>query len=127
MFERGVNGQKDEGRVNVREHQDDSEGAVEKETDWDQRDVVDMKEMQKGRMMLEKFLEPEQAAGDVSELQDSVEHAVAAKDGLPGVAADKIAGPERNDYELVEQIFPFGGVERQVIRERVAQKERETA
>src|SRR6266436_5892878 len=50
VLERGIDGKENEGRIDVREHEDHSEGAIEKETD--------------------RFV------GDVEILEKSVEHAV---------------------------------------------------
>lgn len=98
MLERGIDGKKNERCVDVREHEHDSEGAVEKEAD--------------------RFV------GDVQVLEKAVEHAVAAENRFPGVAADQIADPERDDHELIEEFFARTGVEGEEVRERVAEEER---
>ena len=79
VLERGVNRKKDEWRVDVGEHQDDGEGAVEEKADGLVREM--------------------------QILEEAVEHAVAAENCFPGVAADQIADPQRHDDELIEQIL----------------------
>ena len=98
VFERGVDREENERSVDVREHEDHGEGAVEKEA--------------------ERF------AGDVEVLKEAVEDAFAAEDGFPGVTANQVADPERDDDELVEEFFAGAGVERNEIRERVAEEDR---
>ena len=60
---------------------------------------------------------------DVEILQEAVEDAVAAKNGFPGVAADEVANPERDNHELIEKLFARAGMEREVIGERVSEEE----
>ena len=79
--------------------EDDGEGAVEEKTDG--------------------------SAGDVEVLEEAVEDAVGAENGFPGVAADEIADPERNDDELIEKIFANARVEGHEVGERIAERERE--
>ena len=98
VFERRVDGKKNERRVNVRQHEDDGEWAVEKEAD--------------------------RVVREVQILQKAVEHAVAAENRFPSVTANQIADPERNDDELIEEFFARAGVERQKIGERIAEEER---
>ena len=47
---------------------------------------------------------------DVQVLEKAVEDSVAAEDGFPGVAADEIADPQRNDDQLIEQFFAWAGL-----------------
>jgi hypothetical protein len=96
VLERGIDGKEYERRIDVREHEDHSEGAVEKETDG--------------------------FVGDVEILEKTVEHAVAAENGFPGVAAYQIADPERDNHELVEEFLARAGVEGKIVRERIAEK-----
>ena len=98
VFERRVDGKKNKRRVDVREHENYGERAVEKNADGFVRDV--------------------------QILQEAIEDAVAAENGFPGVAANEIADPQRDDDELVEQFFARAGVEGEEIRERVAEQER---
>src|SRR5712672_2878041 len=98
MLERSVDGKKDERRVDVREHEDNGKGAIEKEADWFVRDA----------QILEK----------------AVEHAIAAEDGFPGVTADEIADPQRHDHKLIEEFLARTGVEGEIVRERVAEEQR---
>ena len=79
VFERSVDRQENERRVDVSQHYDDGERAVEQSADGLVRDV-------------EIF-------------QKSVEDAVAAENRFPGIAAYEIAHPERNYHELIEQLF----------------------
>ena len=81
----------------MREHEDDGEGAVEQEAD--------------------------RRVGDVEILQEAVEDAVAAEDCFPGVAANEIADPERDDDELIEEFFACACMERQVVGERIAEQQ----
>jgi len=98
VLERSVDGKKDKGRVDVREHEDDGERAVE----------------QSGQRLV----------CDVEILQEAVQHTVCTKDGFPRVTADEIADPQWDDHELVEKFFARAGVEGEEIRERKAEKER---
>src|SRR6202034_69968 len=98
-FQCGVDRQENEGRVNVCEHHDDGEGAVQQKAD---------------RLVRE-----------VPILQEGVEHAVAAENCFPCVAAHQITHPERDDHKLIEEFFANSRVERQVVRQRVAQEQRE--
>ncbi len=77
------------------EHDNDGQGAVEKCRDW--------------------------AVGDVQILQKAVEDTVGAENGFPGIAANEIADPERDDDQLVEEFFARAGVEGQEISERVTE------
>jgi len=97
VLEGGVNGEKDKGRVDVSEHEDDGEWAVEEERD-----------------------------GFVSEmkiLEEAVENAFAAENGFPGVAADEIADPQGHDDELVEEFLAAAGMKREVVGERIAEEQ----
>jgi hypothetical protein len=98
MFERGVQREENEGRVNVGEHEDDGEGAVEEEADG--------------------------LAGDVEVLKKTVEDAVGAEDGLPGIASDEVADPQRNDNKLIEKLLAYTSVERHVVGKGIAKEER---
>ena len=99
VFEGSVQREKNERRVDVRESEDDRERAIEKKTDG--------------------------SAGDVEVLQEAVEDAVGAENGFPGVAADEIADPERDDDKLIEKIFANARVEGHEVGERIAEQERE--
>src|SRR5579864_929608 len=99
VFERRVDGEEDERRVDVREDEDDRERAVEEKADRFMRDV--------------KILEK------------TVEDAVAAKDGFPRIAANEIADPEWNDDELIEEFFACAGMEGEIVRKRIAEEERQ--
>ena len=57
-------------------------------------------------------------------MQEAVEHAVAAENGFPGVAANEIADPQRDDDELIEDFFARAGVERKIVGERIAEQQR---
>src|SRR5215471_5607786 len=92
-------GRKTKRRVDVGAHEDDGEGAVEKEADG--------------------------LFGDVKILQETVENAVGAENGLPGVSANEIADPERNDDELIEEFLPDAGFERHEIGQRIAEEQGE--
>src|SRR4029077_1630424 len=97
MLQRRIDGKKNKRRIDVRKHQDHGEGTVEKEAD--------------------RF------ARDVQILQQAVKHAVAAKNGLPGVAANKIADPQRYDHQLIQKFLARTCVERKIVGKRVAEKE----
>jgi len=97
VLEGGVDGEKNERRVNVREHEDDGEGTVEEERD--------------------RFV------GEMKILEEAVEDAFAAENGFPGVAADEIADPQGNDDKLVEQFLAGAGMKRKVVGERVAEEQ----
>ena len=99
MFKRCVNGQEGEWRIDVRERENDGEWTVQKKLN---RPVC-----------------------DVQILQKSVQHAVASENRFPRVTADQITGPQRNDYELVEQILALRRVERKVVSERIAEQQRQ--
>jgi len=99
IFKGGVNRKKNERCVDVREHQNDREWTVEEKFEW--------------------------RVGDVKILQRAVENAVAAENGFPGVAADEVADPERDDDELIEKFFASPGAEGKIVRERIAEEERE--
>ncbi len=58
-------------------------------------------------------------------MEQTVQHAVVPQNCFPGIAANQVTGPQRDDDELVEQFFAFGGVKRQVIRQRVAEQQHE--
>src|SRR5205085_1658824 len=98
VFERGVNGQKDKRRVDMREHKHDGERAIKKKTNGSGRDR--------------------------KKWQKAIKHAVAAKDGFPGVAADQIADPQRHDHELIKELLALPGVKSQIVSKRIAEKER---
>jgi len=93
VFERSIERQEDERRVDVREGEDNGEGAVEEEADW--------------------------LVGDVEILQKAVEDAVGAENGFPGLPADEIADRQRNNDQLVEKFFARTGVKGHVVGERV--------
>src|SRR5690348_18491355 len=57
-------------------------------------------------------------------LQETVQYAVAAENGFPGVPAHKIADPQRYDDELIEKLLSCAGVKSQVVRKGIAEKER---
>ncbi len=57
-------------------------------------------------------------------LQETVEHALAAEDGFPRVAAHEIADPQGNDHKLVEKLLARTGVERDEKGERIAEEHR---
>src|SRR3981081_542812 len=76
VLKRGVDRKKDEWRVDVREHEDNGKGTVEKKAD--------------------RF------AREVQILEKAVEHAIAAQDGFPGVTANEVADPQRHDHELIQ-------------------------
>src|SRR2546428_74997 len=94
VLERGVDGKKRKRRVDVCEHENDRERAVEEE------DNGFVREMQ----VLEK----------------TVEDPVAAKNGFPGVTPDEIADPQRHDDKLVEKFLAGMGVKGQVVSKGVA-------
>src|SRR2546429_8160955 len=71
MFESSIDGQKNKRGVDVREHQHDGERAV--------KEVAN------------------RLAGEVQILQEAIQHAVAAKNGFPSIAAHKVADPKRHD------------------------------
>jgi len=98
VLKRSIDGKKDERGVDVGEHEDDGERAIEKGGEW--------------------------FVGDVEKLQRAVEDTVRAEDGFPRVAADKITDPERDDDELIEKFFAGAGVEGEEVSERVAEKKR---
>ena len=95
VLEGCVDGQKDERRVNVREHNHDGERAVKKE----------------GHGLM----------GEMQVFEEAIEHAFAAENGLPSIAAHQVAHPQRHDNQLVEQLFRSTGMKRQVIGQRVAE------
>src|SRR5882762_9004436 len=97
MLERSVDGKKDERRVDVREHEDNGEGTVQKKADGFARDV----------QILEK----------------AVEHAIAAEDGFPGIATNEVAHPQRHDHKLIQEFLARTGVEGEIVRERVAEEQ----
>jgi hypothetical protein len=99
VFERSVQRKEDKRRVDVGEHEDDGEGAVEKEADG--------------------------LFGDVKILEKTVENAVGAENGFPGVSANEIADPERNDDELIEELPPGAGFEGHEIGQRIAEEQGE--
>src|ERR1700735_3692499 len=96
VFQRRVDRQESEWRVDVCQRENDRERAVEKKLN--------------------------RTVSDVQILQKSIEHTFAAQNGFPSVTADKVAGPQRNNYELVEQIFAFCRVKRKVVGERIAKQ-----
>src|SRR5260370_10323109 len=96
MFERSVNGKKNERRVNVRQQKHDGERAVK-----------------------EKANRP---VGEMEVLKKAVQHAVAAENGLPGVTAHQIADPQGHDHKLIEKFL--ARVESQVVREGIAEQKR---
>src|SRR5882762_627646 len=83
VFECRIDGKKNERGVDVREHENDGERAVEKERN--------------GLM------------GEMQVLQEAIENAFAAENGFPGVTAHQVTHPQRNDDELVEQLFASAG------------------
>jgi hypothetical protein len=83
----------------VSEHEDDGEGAIQKEANGLVREVE----------VLEK----------------AVENAVGAENGFPCVAANEIADPQGNDDELIEEFFTAASVEGKIVGERIAEKKRE--
>src|SRR6266566_2061408 len=97
MFESSIDGQKNKRGVDVGEHQHDGEGAV--------------KEV------------PHRLVGEVQVLQEAIQHAVAAKNGFPSVAAHKVADPERHDDELVEKFPAPARVKSQIVRERITKQD----
>jgi hypothetical protein len=98
VFKRGVDGEENEWCVDVREHEDYCERAVEKKAD--------------------RFV------SDVRVLKEAVEDAFAAENCFPCVAANEIANPERHDDELIEQFFARARMKREVIGKRIAEKQR---
>src|SRR5882762_3987723 len=98
MFKRRVDGKKDERRVDVREHENNGEGTVQKKAD--------------------RF------ARDVKILEQAVQHSVAAQDCFPGVAANEVADPQRHDHELIQEFLARTSVEGEVVREWVAEEQR---
>src|SRR6267142_3489551 len=98
MLERSVDGKKDERRVDVREHENNGEGTVEKKAD--------------------RF------AREVQILEKAVEHAIAAQDGFPSVTANEVADPQRYDHELIQEFLARTSVEGEVVRERIAEEQR---
>ena len=85
MLEGGIDRKENERCVDVREHEDDGERAIQEEADGFVRDV--------------------------QVLQKAVQHAVASENGFPGVTADEIADPKRYDNELIEEFFSRASVE----------------
>src|SRR5579862_6304325 len=83
--------QKREWRVDVSERQHHGERTVE----------------QKFQRML----------GEMQILQQSVEHAVASQNRLPGISANQIADAQWNDHQLIEKLFPLSRIKRKVIRQ----------
>src|SRR6266403_644227 len=98
MLERGVDGKKNEWRVDVREHEDNGERTVQKEAD--------------------RF------AREVQILEKAVEHAIAAQDGFPCIAANEVADPQRHDHQLIQEFLARTGVEGEVVRKRIAEEQR---
>src|SRR6267142_5081440 len=98
MLERSVDGKKDERRVDVREHENNGEGTVEKKAD--------------------RF------ARDVQILKKAVEHAIAAEDGFPGVTPNEVAHPQRHDHKLIQEFLARTSVEGEVVRKRIAEEQR---
>src|SRR6267154_179781 len=97
MLERGVDGKKNEWRVDVREHENNGEGAVEKKAD--------------------RF------AREVQILEKAIEDAIAAQDGFPGIAANEVAHPQRHNYKLIQEFLARTGVKGEIVRERIAEEE----
>jgi hypothetical protein len=64
---------------------------------------------------------------DVEVLEKAVENTVGAKNGFPGVGANEIADPQRNDDELIQKFLTAAGVEGKIVRERIAEKKRENS
>src|SRR5271157_545294 len=89
VFEGGVNRKEDERRVNVGEHEDNGERTVQQKADG--------------------------LVSDMRVLEEAVEDSFAAQNCFPGVAADQIADPERDDDELIEQFFACAGMKREVV------------
>ncbi len=98
MFQRRVNRQNRERRIDVRKRQHHGKRTVEKK--------------------IERML------GQVHILQQRVEHAIGTENRLPRIRPHQIANPQRNNHHLIQQIFSFAGVERQKIRQRISQQQR---
>src|SRR6267154_4138150 len=98
MLKRGVYGKKNEWRVDVREHENNGEWAIEKKVD--------------------RF------AREVQILEQAVEHAIAAQDCFPGVTANEVADPQRHDHKLIQEFLARTRVEGEVVRERIAEEQR---
>jgi hypothetical protein len=83
----------------VSEHEDDGEGTIEEEADG--------------------------LAGEMKILEKRVEDTVGTENGLPGIAANEIADPKRDNDELVEKLLAAAGMKGKIVSERIAEKERE--
>jgi hypothetical protein len=64
---------------------------------------------------------------DVEVLEKAVENTVGAENGFPGITANEIADPQRNDDELIQKLLTATGVEGKIVGERIAEKERENS
>ena len=62
--------------------------------------------------------------GQVHILQQRIEHTIGAEDRLPRIRSHQITDPQRNDHQLIEQIFSLACIERQEIRQRISQQQR---
>ena len=56
-------------------------------------------------------------------LKKGIEHAVAAENRLPRVSAHQVAHPQRNDHELVQEVFALSGTKREIVRQRISEQE----
>lgn len=79
VFERRIDRQNREWRIDMSERQHYGERAVQQEIQW--------------------------MAGQVHILQQSVEDPVTSQDRFPRVGTNQIADPQRDDHQLVQQIF----------------------
>src|SRR4051812_29156489 len=98
VFEGSIDRQDGKRRVDMRESKDHRERAIQQEI--------------------------QRMPGQVHILQQSVQYTIASQDGFPRVSPNQIADPQRNDYQLVQQIL-FSGAKRQKIRQRIAQQKRQ--
>src|SRR5260370_28722591 len=97
VLEGRVDGQKNERRVDVRQHENDGERAIEKERDG--------------------------LVCEMQVLQKAIEDAFAAKNGFPRVTPYQIAHPKGNDDKLVEQFFARARMKREVVGQRVTKQQ----
>ena len=98
-LEHGVDRHQRKRSVDVGERQDHCPPAVEEE----RQRVID----QSGR------------------LQQAVENPLLAQDDLPGVRANEVAHPERDDHRHVHELLVPPHLERQQIGQRIGEKQRE--
>src|SRR5207244_12450559 len=54
-----------------------------------------------------------------------VQHAIAAENRLPCIRAHQVADPQRNDYELIEELLSFSCMEREMVSEWIAEQKRQ--